>query len=879
MSNFKYKVSVVIPVYNCEEYLEGCVKSLFEQTMSQDEFQIVFVNDGSSDNGGMICEKAAKEHSNITYFDKENGGVSSARNKGMELSQGKYILFLDADDTLSNDTLETIYAFFEEHYDETDLVTYKIVPHRDGKRLNLHYRYRILTETGIYDLNEGKNCYIAQSTMNICVKNRGKDNILFDTSLKFHEDQKFIFTTLKEKMTIGYCDGPEYLYLRRSDSATGSISNAYYIFEDTMNMWESFFNLYPENEVPAYLQAFYLHDLTWKSTADVLLPYHYEKEKFDKSVERLLALIRRIDDSVIINRPAMDVYHKHYLLNLKGSKGVSLEFDDDEIQLMFDGEKIHSAKKITAVVNKLKVKNDVLHIDAFLKSPVFMYCDKPVLYLTKDGKREKIELTHSDHERYHAGIKTSVFWRFTVDIDASETKSFEFEVEINGHTYKLSYYYGNNCPLQRGKKRRVFFNGGRCYREDNGVFNIYSDKWHDSLTYRFYTFLINFVYYFKVNPRIVYHRLCADKEKRKNGRIWIYLDRYGVFDNAYDQFKHDIKIKDGIKRYYILNECDWDRLEEKFEPDEREFVVKFQSKKHKMLYFTCEKMITSFSNLSNICPFGAAAMRWYADLAQFELIYLQHGILHASLKNMYAKERCVVDRVVVSSNFEVENFKENYGYDDRDLIKSCMPRYDFIEAEGTKKNRIVFSPSWRSNLIGPLVNNSRKEMPEAFMASDFYKQVNAILNSDRLHKMLEENDLYLDFKNHPIFKCYNSLFEVKSNRICLDGFDTNMDEYRLMITDYSSIVFDSVYMNCPVIYFVPDYDKFLAGVSHGYRRLDLPMEEGFGPFTQTADELLDRLEEYIRNGFKPQPPYSDRMNGFFLYKDNNCRDRLYEDIK
>ena len=145
--------------------------------------------------------------------------------------------------------------------------------------------------------------------------------------------------------------------------------------------------------------------------------------------------------------------------------------------------------------------------------------------------------------------------------------------------------------------------------------------------------------------------------------------------------------------------------------------------------------------------------------------------------------------------------------------------------------------------------------------------------------MLEENDLYLDFKNHPIFKCYNNLFEVKSNRICLDGFDTNMDEYRLMITDYSSIVFDSVYMNCPVIYFVPDYDKFLAGVSHGYRRLDLPMEEGFGPFTQTADELLDRLEEYIRNGFKPQPPYSDRMNGFFLYKDNNCRDRLYEDIK
>ena len=56
MSNFKYKISVVIPVYNCGEYLESCINSLFEQTLPADEFQVVFVNDGSSDNGGEICE-------------------------------------------------------------------------------------------------------------------------------------------------------------------------------------------------------------------------------------------------------------------------------------------------------------------------------------------------------------------------------------------------------------------------------------------------------------------------------------------------------------------------------------------------------------------------------------------------------------------------------------------------------------------------------------------------------------------------------------------------------------------------------------------------------------------------------------------------------
>ena len=142
--------------------------------------------------------------------------------------------------------------------------------------------------------------------------------------------------------------------------------------------------------------------------------------------------------------------------------------------------------------------------------------------------------------------------------------------------------------------------------------------------------------------------------------------------------------------------------------------------------------------------------------------------------------------------------------------------------------------------------------------------------------MLEKNDLYLDFKNHPIFKCYNHLFDIKNDRVCTDKFDTNIDEYRLMITDYSSIVFDSVYLNCPVLYFVPDYELFLAGVSHNYRQLDLPLENGFGPFSQDADTLLDHLEEYINNGFVPQEPYASRMKDFFLYRDDHCCDRLYD---
>jgi len=246
---------------------------------------------------------------------------------------------------------------------------------------------------------------------------------------------------------------------------------------------------------------------------------------------------------------------------------------------------------------------------------------------------------------------------------------------------------------------------------------------------------------------------------------------------------------------------------------------------------------------------------------------------------MYAKERCIIDRVVVSSGFEVSNFTGRYGYALEDLIQSGMPRYDEIHLNANKQNRILFSPSWRSNLIGKLVENQRESIPDVFVASDFYQEVSGILNSEKLADLLEKYDLYLDFKNHPIFACYNDLFHPCSDRITVSCGNTQIDQYKLMITDYSSIVFDAVYQQCPIIYFVPDYDKFKAGVSHNYRELDLPLEDGFGPFTKTADQLIEALTTYVENGFVPSEPYAERMANFFLHRDDHCCDRLYEDMK
>jgi len=91
------KLSVIVPVYNVEAYVEKCLRTLVEQTL--EDIEIIVVNDGSTDNSKEIVQKLAKQFpEKIIYVEKENGGLSDARNYGMPYAKGEYIAFLDADD-------------------------------------------------------------------------------------------------------------------------------------------------------------------------------------------------------------------------------------------------------------------------------------------------------------------------------------------------------------------------------------------------------------------------------------------------------------------------------------------------------------------------------------------------------------------------------------------------------------------------------------------------------------------------------------------------------------------------------------------------------------------------------------------------------------
>ena len=108
-------LSIVVPVYNVEQYLPKCLESLLDQDLSKDEYEIVLVDDGSTDGGGAICDEFALKEENVKVVHQKNQGLSVARNVGTQVAEGKYIQYVDSDDYLHPDVLKGLVSLMEEH--------------------------------------------------------------------------------------------------------------------------------------------------------------------------------------------------------------------------------------------------------------------------------------------------------------------------------------------------------------------------------------------------------------------------------------------------------------------------------------------------------------------------------------------------------------------------------------------------------------------------------------------------------------------------------------------------------------------------------------------------------------------------------------------
>ena len=209
------KVSVVIPVYRVESTLRRCVNSVLGQTFS--DIQVILVNDGSPDSCGEICDEYARTDSRVQVIHKENGGLSSARNAGLEVASGDYVMFLDSDDYLVDDALDHLLKGNADWIIGTvvSVSHTNTVTHQAERENELFDRSGFAGELPIL-MNERRTNYIHGNLYRrALIEQHG---ISFeDDRLSYGEDTVFNFTFLPFCNSIYICGHPVHYYVKSAD--------------------------------------------------------------------------------------------------------------------------------------------------------------------------------------------------------------------------------------------------------------------------------------------------------------------------------------------------------------------------------------------------------------------------------------------------------------------------------------------------------------------------------------------------------------------------------------------------------------------------------------------------------------------------------------
>jgi len=216
---YKDKVSVVLPIYNVEKYLKKSVQSVQNQTYRN--LEIILVDDGSKDSSGRICDELSKEDSRIQVVHKNNGGLASARNSGYEVATGEYVMYIDSDDCVKEDTVKKCVDAIERDKSDVVIFGYEKVS-EDGNILevcswdNKIYSHNEMTEHLYRAICEMSFGYAWNKLYRKSILD--KSGVLGDAKVIDREDLVYNMELLKYWNKITYIDYVGYEYLQRSTS-------------------------------------------------------------------------------------------------------------------------------------------------------------------------------------------------------------------------------------------------------------------------------------------------------------------------------------------------------------------------------------------------------------------------------------------------------------------------------------------------------------------------------------------------------------------------------------------------------------------------------------------------------------------------------------
>lgn len=849
-----YKFSVVMPLYNAEAHLHESVDSILQQTIGfEDNIQIILINDGSRDNTETIALELAQRYpNNIIYIAQENGGVSKARNTGFKYIKGEYTVFFDWDDLWEDDAFEKASSFFTRYDGEFDLCSCRMEFIGDYARQDHPLDYKYSKGDRVVDLDTEPN--MVQSTIgNAIFRTDAIRNLRFDESVITGEDNLFNNTLLLEKRKIGILSSTKFYY--RRNLTAGSLSRSStrrkeWYLDVPRGFYLGLCNISKSKygAVLPFIQYAIRYDLRWRHYNEEMHFVLTEKEVSEYR-DIMCELLSQIDDDVIALTDGINQYYKLDLFRFKygddvirNSRLVDKRLCYHNTQLLsFSGPSFYN-------ILLIEIADGVMTLGGIFRKHTL---GKDIKLYAKTGDLS-IEATIGSLETHnYTGILGDVL---------AEGYSFEFEIPVSAES-EISFYakYGEDEFMLNPAYKKVGIS-----RDVKGSYVIKDN------------FIIK---------RIGAKLRIYDNTKLNRLRCYLSLRRNGLktADQKWlDDWKRDSEITKINRKKKLKNQVAFISIRTDNEISSNFKAVYNAVKSNKKVYckmgmFTEEESAYKAANIiaeSKVLVVDDYLyyLRKYGKKKGQTVIQLWHAAgafkkfgqdgtkLFLPIDRSYHRD---YDAVIVSAE-EVRGAYASAFNVDLDKIKAlgvartdAFFNEDYIEMEKQKvynhypqlkdKEIILYAPTFRDI----------KEFGRAFFRPR--------LNFDRLSEQLSENQVFV-ICPHPVMtedilpKEYDNILEIRDLNT-----STVMMSADLLVTDYSSVIFECSLLNTPMLFFCYDYDEYARDFYLDYEK-DLP-----GRIVYNEGELFKALAEYKEY---PENSLTEFKSKYMAACDGNATERV-----
>jgi glycosyltransferase involved in cell wall biosynthesis len=812
--------SIVIPCHNVDKYIDDLLQSIFDQIGTSRQFEIIAVDDGSSDQTFQVIKNWEVKFQGVLrviQFER-NMGVSAARNRGMQKSRGLWVTFPDGDDILGEGyILKSVKTIRELDYLNLLIVQCELHFYREEWELteDTHpLRSKFNTPKPIKVKNLGNRFMMHITTCWVKKKYVTQSELYFNEKLKISEDATLIgeLCLLYPEAHIKFLKGAVYLYRKRQDK-TSTLDTSTRNVSWLIDPLEQFMIFLLEHQAvgsqrpPTWLQHKILYDLTWKIralTEDEAFAAHVDSVAKDKVFALLQRVFKSIDESVIMSHNV--VMRKREKLGILKMFYYSTLLDPP----------VYFIKKYN------QSGSAFLHYEAYGPEPV-----------TASAKSGLVEIVHQKNREIF--LLGKVFLRAIT-------------------TFVEHPFYGSvQFRDSRGKVLPIYTQSGKLLTKDS-------------------------LRVADLAPQSDSGSSASSGVMNSNNSLDLLLmDRVDqARDNGEALYRHISKHHPNIQMGFVISRysSDWKRLSlDGFN------LIEYQSRAHKFALSSSKIFASSAIDHHILHPPGFRDLQPIHG----KFVFLQHGVIKDDLSDwLNPKTVSLFITSTKQEYLSITDASSPYAFLPSQVIRTGMPRWDRLRKMSelsSKRDLLVIAPTWRKEMVRQI--EFRSQISPRYSQSSFFTAWREAILLITKSQILAKDGLEIFVLDHPAFASSKdgsigsaSIRSVDNSKSV--DYAEILSRARVLITDYSSLAFDAAASGADIIYFQFDKQHFFSG-AHTYRKGYFDYDrDGFGPVAASPGDLLDHLTNVLASTSPRE--FKNRVDRHFDLFDGSASERVAQAI-